>query len=76
MNDERRIRTGSDGSRNDLPALRWAQSSFIQPQMMVQDRYFYDPVAGNYTWTARECAISIFTTAKSSSRMSGMRGTR
>ena len=30
-------------------ALKWTQSSFIQPQMMVQDRYFYDPVAGHYT---------------------------
>jgi iron(II)-dependent oxidoreductase len=47
--DERRIRTGYDGSRYDIPALQWAQSSFIQPQMMVQDRYFYDPVAGKYT---------------------------
>ena len=24
-------------------------SAFIQPQMMVHDRYFYDPVAGKYT---------------------------
>ena len=32
-----------------MPALQWTQSSFIQPQMMVQDRYFYDPVAGRYT---------------------------
>src|SRR5450755_4183115 len=47
--DERRIRIGYDGSRYDTPALQWAQSSFIQPQMMVQDRYFYDPVAGKYT---------------------------
>ncbi len=31
------------------PALQWTQSSFIQPQMMVQDRYFYDPVADKYT---------------------------
>jgi gamma-glutamyl hercynylcysteine S-oxide synthase len=46
---ERRIRVGYDGSRYDLPALRWTQSSFIQPQMMVHDRYFYDPVAGKYT---------------------------
>jgi formylglycine-generating enzyme required for sulfatase activity len=46
---ERLIRIGYDGSRYDLPALKWAQSSFIQPQMMVQDRYFYDPVAGKYT---------------------------
>jgi formylglycine-generating enzyme required for sulfatase activity len=29
--------------------LQWTQSSFIQPQMMVQDRYLYDPVAGKYT---------------------------
>ncbi len=47
--DERRIRIGYDGSRYEMPALQWAQSSFIQPQMMVQDRYFYDPVAGKYT---------------------------
>ncbi len=45
---ERRIRVGYDGSRYDLPALQWTQSSFMQPQMMVQDRYFYDPVAGRY----------------------------
>jgi len=47
--DERRIRIGYDGSRYDMPALKWAQSSYIQPQMMVEDRYFYDPVAGRYT---------------------------
>src|SRR5579863_6325430 len=47
--DERRIRIGYDGSRYEMPALQWAQSSFIQPQLMVQDRYFYDPVAGKYT---------------------------
>jgi len=47
--DERRIRIGYDGSRYEILALQWAQSSFIQPQMMVQDRYFYDPVAGKYT---------------------------
>ncbi len=46
---ERRIRTGFDPSRYELPALKWAQSSFMQPQLMVQDRYFYDPVAGKYT---------------------------
>jgi hypothetical protein len=32
-----------------MPALQWTQSSFIQPQMMVQDRYLYDPVSGKYT---------------------------
>jgi gamma-glutamyl hercynylcysteine S-oxide synthase len=46
---ERRIRIGYDGSRYETPALRWTQSSFIQPQMMVEDRYFYDPVVGHYT---------------------------
>ncbi len=46
---ERRIRTTYDPSRYELPALQWTQSSFIQPQMMVQDRFFYDPVAGRYT---------------------------
>lgn len=47
--NERRIRIAYDGSRYDMPELRWTQSSFIQPQMMVHDRYFYDPVAGRYT---------------------------
>jgi gamma-glutamyl hercynylcysteine S-oxide synthase len=47
--NERRIRIGYNGSRYDLPALQWTQSSFIQPQMMVHDRYFYDPITGKYT---------------------------
>jgi formylglycine-generating enzyme required for sulfatase activity len=38
-----------DGAEYGRPELRWAQSSFIQPQMMVEDRYFYDPVARRYT---------------------------
>ena len=46
---ERRIRIASDPARYELPALKWTQSSFIQPQMMVQDRYFYDPATGRYT---------------------------
>jgi formylglycine-generating enzyme required for sulfatase activity len=46
---ERRIRVTYDPSRYEMAALRWTQSSFMQPQMMVQDRYFYDPVAGRYT---------------------------
>jgi iron(II)-dependent oxidoreductase len=47
--NEHLIRVGFDGSRYDLPALKWTQSSFLQPQMMVQERYFYDPVAHRYT---------------------------
>lgn len=46
---ERRIRTAYDPVRYQLPTLRWTQSSFIQPQLMVHDRYFYNPVAGSYT---------------------------
>src|SRR5712664_1557153 len=37
--NERRIRIGYNDFRYDLPALKWTQSSFIQPQMMVQDRF-------------------------------------
>lgn len=44
---ERRIRLGYDGARYDLPALEWTQSSFMQPLMMVQDRFFYDPIAAH-----------------------------
>jgi len=47
--NERRIRVGYDGSRYDIPALKWTRSSFFQPQMMVEDRYFYDPIAHRYT---------------------------
>ncbi len=47
--DERRIRIGYDGSRYARPEFQWAQSSFIQPQMMVQDRYFFDPITAKYT---------------------------
>jgi formylglycine-generating enzyme required for sulfatase activity len=47
--NERRIRIGYNGSRYEMPELVWTQSSFIQPQMMVQDRFFYDPVSRKYT---------------------------
>jgi formylglycine-generating enzyme required for sulfatase activity len=46
---ERLIRIGYHDFRYNLPALQWTQSSFIQPQMMVQDRYFYDPIGHHYT---------------------------
>ena len=46
---ERRIRIGYNGDRYDTPTLKWTQSSFFQPQMMAEDRYFYDPVAHHYT---------------------------
>ena len=47
--EERRIRIGYDDARYKMPELKWAQSSFIQPQTMVQDRYLYDPVLHKYT---------------------------
>ena len=46
---EARVRAGYSGQEYDRPELKWTQSSFIQPQMMVEDRYFYDPQAGHYT---------------------------
>jgi iron(II)-dependent oxidoreductase len=46
---ERRIRIGYDPARYLLPSLTWTQSNFIQPQMMVEDRNFYDPARGKYT---------------------------
>jgi gamma-glutamyl hercynylcysteine S-oxide synthase len=47
--NEARIRAGYSAAEYERPELKWTQSSFIQPQMMVEDRYFYDPVAGRYT---------------------------
>ncbi|MGA8153323.1 MAG: formylglycine-generating enzyme family protein [Terriglobales bacterium] len=46
---EARIRAGYSGREYERPDLKWTQSSFIQPQMMVEDRYFYDPELGKYT---------------------------
>jgi gamma-glutamyl hercynylcysteine S-oxide synthase len=47
--EERRIRAGLNGAAYERPELKWAQSSFMQPQSMVEDRYLYDPVARRYT---------------------------
>jgi formylglycine-generating enzyme required for sulfatase activity len=47
--NERSVRIAYDGSRYGLPELKWTQSSFFQPQMMVAERYFYDPVQNRYT---------------------------
>lgn len=46
---ETRIRIGYDGSQYERPELKWTQRSFIQPQMMIHDRYFFDPATGAYT---------------------------
>ena len=44
-----RQRIKYDDAQYKRPELKWTQSSFVQPQCMVEDRYFYDPVAGKYT---------------------------
>jgi formylglycine-generating enzyme required for sulfatase activity len=46
---EQLVRIGYDDAEYKRPELLWTQSSFMQPQMMIEDRYFYDPVAGKYT---------------------------
>ena len=45
---EHYIRMGYDAQEYDRPDLKWTQSSFIQPQMMVHDRYFYNPETRQY----------------------------
>ena len=47
--DEHRTQIRFDDSEYRRPELGWTQRAFVQPQMMVEDRYFYDPVAGRYT---------------------------
>ena len=46
---EHLIRIGYDDVNYRRPELQWAQRNFVHAQMMVEDRYFYDPVAGKYT---------------------------
>ncbi len=46
---ERLIRMGYDDAEYRRPELLWTQRNFIQPQMMAEERYFYDPAAGKYT---------------------------
>src|SRR5260370_38241070 len=45
---ERLPRSGNHGSEYDRAELKWTQPSFIQPQMMGEDRYFYDPLGGRH----------------------------
>jgi formylglycine-generating enzyme required for sulfatase activity len=47
--EERRVRAGLSGEAYERPEFEWAQSSFMQPQSMIEDRYFYDPAARRYT---------------------------
>jgi iron(II)-dependent oxidoreductase len=38
-----------DDSHYRRPELAWTQRDFVQPQVMVEERYFYDPEAQRYT---------------------------
>ncbi|TLY47523.1 MAG: formylglycine-generating enzyme family protein, partial [Gammaproteobacteria bacterium] len=46
---EHLIRIGYDDANYRRPELAWAQRNIVHAQMMVEDRYFYDPVAQKYT---------------------------
>jgi len=46
---EHLTRIGYDDALYRREDLAWSQRNFVQAQMMVEDRYFYDPVAGRYT---------------------------
>lgn len=44
-----RRRIGFDDAQYRRPELQWTQRSFVQPQVMVEDRLLYDPVKRVYT---------------------------
>jgi formylglycine-generating enzyme required for sulfatase activity len=44
-----KIKVSYNGELYERPELKWAQSNYAQPQMMVEDRCFYDPATGKYT---------------------------
>ena len=46
---EHLIRIGYDDVNYRRPELQWAQRNFVHAQMMVEDRYFFDPATGQYT---------------------------
>jgi iron(II)-dependent oxidoreductase len=46
---EHLIRLGYNDAQYRRADLQWSQRNFVQAQMMVEDRYFYDPAAHRYT---------------------------
>ncbi|MGH8027535.1 MAG: formylglycine-generating enzyme family protein [Pseudoxanthomonas sp.] len=46
---EHLTRIGYDDANYRRPELQWAQRNFVHAQMMIEDRYFYDPAMGKYT---------------------------
>jgi iron(II)-dependent oxidoreductase len=47
--DDARKRTSFDDAQYKRPELEWTQRSFVQPQCMVEDLYFFDVTTGKYT---------------------------
>jgi len=46
---EHQIRMGYDDSEYRRKEFLWTQRNFVHTQMMVEDRYFYDPVTAKYS---------------------------
>ena len=46
---EHLIRLGYNDLQYQREDLKWSQQNFVHVQMMVEDRYFYDPVTRKYT---------------------------
>jgi len=46
---EHKIRMGYSDAQYRREDLAWSRRNVVHTQMMVEDRYFYDPVAGKYT---------------------------
>ena len=46
---ERLTRMGYSEAEYRRPEFQWAQRDFVQPQMMCEERYFYDPEKREYT---------------------------
>ncbi|MFT3817381.1 MAG: SUMF1/EgtB/PvdO family nonheme iron enzyme [Rubrivivax sp.] len=46
---EHLVRIGWDDANYRRPELLWAQRNFVHAQMMVEDRFFFDPETGDYT---------------------------
>ena len=46
---EHLVRIGYDDANYRRPELQWAQRNFVHAQMMVEERFFFDPERGEYT---------------------------
>ena len=46
---EHLTRMGYTGANYERPEFLWSQRNFVHAQLMIEDRYFYDPIAGRYT---------------------------